>query len=103
MADYTHSYTTDATPAEVLDLAEAYLVGLRGFSVPLGHEPTPDSSEFPLRGGLLAVLFGGHPTVKLTTEKRESKTRLTITANRKQLLEAMDEWASRELDATALS
>jgi hypothetical protein len=49
------------------------------------------------------VLSGGHPTVKLTTEKRESKTRLTITANRKQLLEAMDEWASRELDATALS
>jgi hypothetical protein len=93
VADYTHSYTTDATPAEVLNLAEAYLVGLRGFSVPLGHEPTQDSAEFRLRGGLLTVLFGGHPTVKLTAEKRESKTRLTITANRKQLLDAMDAWA----------
>jgi hypothetical protein len=103
VADYTHSYTTDATPAEVLNLAEAYLVGLRGFSVPLGHEPTQDSAEFRLRGGLLTVLFGGHPTVKLTAEKRESKTRLTITANRKQLLDAMDAWASRELEATALS
>jgi hypothetical protein len=103
VADYTHSYTTDATPAEVLNLAEAYLVGLRGFSVPLGHEPTQDSAEFRLRGGLLTVLFGGHPTVKLTTEKRESKTHLTITANRKQLLDAMDAWASRELEATALS
>jgi hypothetical protein len=103
VADYTHSYTTDATPAEVLNLAEAYLVGLRGFSVPLGHEPTQDSAEFRLRGGPLTVLFGGHPTVKLTTEKRESKTRLTITANRKQLLDAMDAWASRELEATALS
>jgi hypothetical protein len=76
-----------------LNLAEAYLVGLRGFSVPLGHEPTQDSAEFRLRGGLLTVLFGGHPTVKLTAEKRESKTRLTITANRKQLLDAMDAWA----------
>ena len=47
MADYTHTYTTDATPAEVLALAEAYLVGLRGFSVPLGHEPAQDSAEFP--------------------------------------------------------
>jgi len=103
VADYTHSYTTDATPAEVLNLAEAYLVGLRGFSVPLGHEPTQDSAEFRLRSGLLTALFGGHPTVKLTTEKRESKTRLTITANRKQLLDAMDAWASRELEATALS
>jgi hypothetical protein len=93
VADYTHSYTTDATPAEVLNLAEAYLVGLRGFSVPLGHEPTQDSAKFRLRGGLLTVLFGGHPTVKLTAEKRESKTRLTITANRKQLLDAMDAWA----------
>jgi hypothetical protein len=103
VADYTRTYTTDATPAKVLELAEAYLVGLRGFSVPLGHEPTQDSAEFRLRGGLLAVLFGGHPTVKLATEKRESKTRLTITANRKQLLEAMDAWASRELEATAVS
>jgi hypothetical protein len=96
----------------VLDLAEAYLVGLRGFSVPLGHEPTQDSAEFRLRGGLLAGLFGGHPTVKLTTEKltteklttekRDSKTRLTISANREQLLEAMDAWASRELNAMAV-
>ena len=91
----------------MLDLAEAYLVGLRGFSVPLGHEPTQDSAEFRLRGGLLAGLFGGYPTVKLTTEKlttekRDSKTRLTISANREQLLEAMDAWASRELNATAV-
>ncbi len=84
----------------MLDLAEAYLVGLRGFSVPLGHEPTQDSAEFRLRGGLLAVLFIGHPTVKLTTKKCGAKTRLTITANRKQLLEAMDAWASGELGAT---
>ena len=103
MADYTHTYTTDATPAEVLALAEAYLVGLRGFSVPLGHEPTQDSAEFRLRGGLLAVLFGGHPTVKLTVEKRASKTQLTITTNRKQLLDAMDAWASSELEAAAVS
>ena len=47
MADYTHTYTSDATPTEVLALAEAYLVGLRGFSVPLGHVPTQDSAEFP--------------------------------------------------------
>ena len=86
----------------MLDLAEAYLVGLRGFSVPLGHEPTRDSAEFRLRGGLLAGLFGGHPTVKLTTEKRDAETRLTISANREQLLEAMDAWASRELNATAV-
>jgi hypothetical protein len=103
VADYTHSYMTDAPPAEVLALAEAYLVGLRGFSVPLGHEPTQDSAEFRLRGGLLAVLFIGHPTVKLTTEKRGAKTRLTITANRKQLLNAMDAWASHELSATVVS
>ncbi len=103
MADYAHTYTTDATPAEVLALAEAYLVGLRGFSVPLGHEPTQDPAEFRLRGGLLAVLFGGHPTVKLTTEKHESKTQLTITTNLKQLLDAMDAWASKELEATAIS
>ena len=99
----THTYTTDATPAEVLALAEAYLVGLRGFSVPLGHEPTQDSVQFRLRGGLLAMLFGGHPTVKLTAEKRASKTQLTITTNRKQLLDAMDAWASKELEATAIS
>jgi hypothetical protein len=94
---------TDAQPSEVLELAEAYLVGLRGFSVPLGHEPTQNSAEFRLRGGLLAGLFLGHPTVKLTTEERDAETRLTIRANREQLLEAMDAWASRELDATAVS
>ena len=86
-----------------MDLAEGYLVGLRGFSVPLGHEPTQDSAEFRLRGGLLAVLFIGHPTVKLTTEKRGAKTRLTITANREQLLNDMDAWASHELSATVVS
>ena len=86
----------------MLELAEAYLIGLRGFSVPLGHEPTQDSAEFRLRGGLLAGLFGGHPTVKLATEKRDAKTRLTISANREQLLEAVDAWASRELNATAV-
>jgi hypothetical protein len=94
---------TDAQPSEVLELAEAYLVGLRGFSAPLGHEPTQNSAEFRLRGGLLAGLFLGHPTVKLTTEKRDAKTRLTISANREQLLEAVDAWASRVLDATAVS
>jgi len=47
VADYTHSYTTDATPAEVLDLAEAYLVGLRGFSVPLGHDPRETRPSSP--------------------------------------------------------
>jgi hypothetical protein len=94
---------TDAQPSEVLELAEAYLVDLRGFSVPLGHEPTQNSAEFRLRGGLLAGLFLGHPTVKLTTEKRDAKTRLTISANREQLLEAVDAWASRVLDATAVS
>ena len=103
MADYTHTYTTDTTPAEVLALAEACPVGLRSFSVPLGHEPTQDSAEFRLRGGLLAVLFGGHPTVKLTAEKRASQTQLTITTNSKQLLDAMDAWASSELKATAVS
>lgn len=103
MADYTRVYTTDIPPSEVLDLAEAYLVGLRGFSVPLGHEPTQDSAEFRLRGGLLAGLFVGHPTVKLTTDKRGVKSRLTITANRKQLLDAMDAWAAGELSARAVS
>jgi hypothetical protein len=103
VTDYTRVYAIEATPAEILDLAEGYLVGLRGFSVPLGHEPTQDSAEFRLRGGPLALLFGGHPTVKLSAEKREAKTRLTITANRKQLLEAMDAWVSDELDATAVS
>jgi hypothetical protein len=102
VADYTRVYMTDAPPAEVLALAEAYLIGLRDFSVPLGHEPAQNSAEFRLRGGLLAVLFVGHPTVKLTTEKRAAKTRLTITANRKQLLDAMGAWASRELGATAI-
>ena len=102
VADYTRVYMTDTQPSEVLDLAEAYLVGLRGFSVPLGHEPTQYSAEFRLRGGLFAGLFLGHPTVKLTTEKRNTKTRLTISANREQLLEAMDAWASRELGATAV-
>ncbi len=103
MTDYTRVYTTDAPPAKILDLAEGYLVGLRGFNVPLGHEPTQDSAEFRLRGGPLAMLFGGYPTVKLSAEKREAKTRLTITANRKQLLEAMDAWVSDELGATAVS
>ncbi len=103
MADYTRVYMTDAQPSEVLELAEAYLVGLRGFSVPLGHEPAQNSAEFRLRGGLLAGLLWGHPTVKLTTEERDAKTRLTIRANREQLLEAVDAWASRELDATAVS
>ena len=103
MADYTHTYLTDATSAEVLALAEAYLVGLRGFSVPLGHEPTQDSAEFHLRGGLLAVLFGGHPTARLTAEKCASKTQLAITTNRKQLLDATDAWASSELEAAAVS
>jgi hypothetical protein len=93
---------TDAQPTEVLELAEAYLVGLRGFSVPLGHEPAQNSAEFRPRGGLLAGLFLGHPTVKLTTEEHDAKTRLTIRANREQLLEAVDAWASRELDATAV-
>ena len=55
MADYTRTYTTDATPEQILELAEAYLVGLRGFSVPLGHEPTQGSAEFRLRGGLLGL------------------------------------------------
>jgi hypothetical protein len=96
-------YAIDASPAEILTLAEAYLVGLRGFSVPLGREPTEDSAEFHLRGGLLAVLFAGYPTVRLTAERHEAKTRLTITANRKQLLDAMNAWASRELGATAVS
>ena len=100
MAEYRRVYTTDIPPSEVLDLAEAYLVGLRGFSVPLGHEPTQNSAEFRLRVGFLAALFGGHPAVKLATEKRGAKTRLAITANRKQLLEAMDAWASGELGAT---
>jgi hypothetical protein len=103
VARYTRVYTVDASPAEILALAEAYLVGLRGFSVPLGREPTEDSAEFHLRGGLLAVLFGGYPTVNLTAERHDAKTRLTITANRKQLLDAMDAWASRELGATAVS
>ena len=103
MTDYTRVYTTDVQPSEVLDLAEAYLVGLRGFSVPLGHEPTRDSAEFRLRGGPLALLFGGHPTVRLSAEKREAKTRLTISANRKQLLEAIDAWVSHELGARAVS
>ena len=83
-------------------MAEAYLVGLRGFSVPLGHEPSQNSAEFRLRGGLLAGLFAGHPTVRLATEEREARTRLTISANREQLLEAMDAWASGELGATAV-
>lgn len=103
MTDYTRVYTTDAPPAEILDLAEGYLVGLRGFSVPLGHEPTQDSAEFRLRGGPLTLLFGGHPTVRLSAEKREAKTRLTISANRKQLLEAIDAWVSHELGARAIS
>ncbi|MDQ3793953.1 MAG: hypothetical protein M3341_15305, partial [Actinomycetota bacterium] len=62
MADYTRMYTTDVSSSEVLDMAEAYLVGLRDFSVPLGHEPTPNSAEFRLRGGLLGAMVGGHPT-----------------------------------------
>jgi hypothetical protein len=103
VADYMRIYMTDAPPSKVLDLAEAYLVGLRGFSVPLGHEPTQNSAEFHLRGGLLAALFVGHPTVKLTTEQRDAQTRLTISANREQLLNAIDAWASRELDAAAVS
>ena len=41
--------------------------------------------------------------MKLTTEEHDAKTRLTIRANREQLLEAVDAWASRELDATAVS
>ena len=69
--------------------------------MPLGHEPARGSAEFRLRGGLLGALFGGHPTVRLTTEERGAKTRLTITANREQLLDAMDAWATGELDATA--
>jgi hypothetical protein len=101
VTDYTRAYTTDTPPGEILDLAEAYLVGLRGFSVPLNYKPTEDSAVFHLRGGPLALVFGGHPTVKLSVEKREAKTRLTITANRKQLLEAMDAWVSSELGATA--
>jgi hypothetical protein len=100
VTDYTRVYTTDAPPAKILELAEGYLVGLRGFSVPLGHEPTQDSAEFHLRGGPLALLFGGYPTVRLSVEEREAKTRLTITANREQLLEAMDAWVSDELGAT---
>jgi hypothetical protein len=99
MADYTRVYATDFPPSAVLESAEAYLVGLRGFSVPLGHEPTQDSAEFRMRGGLLTGLFGGHPTVRLTTEQRGAKSRLTITANRKQLLEAVDAWVVRELGA----
>ena len=58
---------------------------------------------FRLRGGLFAGLFLGHLTVKRTTEKCDTKTRLTISANREQLLEAMDAWASKELGATAVS
>ena len=61
MADYTRMYTTDVSFSEVLDMAEAYLVGLRGFSVPLGHEPTPNSAEFRLRGGLLGRWSGATP------------------------------------------
>ena len=61
MADYTRVYTTDVSSSEVLDKAEAYLVGLRDFSVPLGHEPTPNSAEFRLRGGLLGTLVGVTP------------------------------------------
>ena len=102
MADYTRVYTTEVSSSEVLDMAEAYLVGLRDFSVPLGHEPTPNSAEFRLRGGLLGALVGGHPTARLTTQERGAKTRLTITANREQLLEALDAWASRELGATTV-
>ena len=102
MADYTRMYTTDVSYSEVLDMAEDYLVGLRGFSVPLGHEPTPNSAEFRLRGGLLGAMVGGHPTARLTAEERGAKTRLTITANREQLLEALDAWASRELGATTV-
>jgi hypothetical protein len=102
VGDCTRVYTTDVSSSEVLDKAEAYLVGLRGFSVPLGHEPTPNSAEFRLRGGLLGVLVGGHPTARLTTEERGAKTRLTITANREQLLEALDAWASSELGATTV-
>jgi hypothetical protein len=41
--------------------------------------------------------------VKLTTDKRGVKSRLTITANRKQLLDAMDAWAAGELSARAVS
>ena len=54
MADYTRVYTADVSSSEILDIAEAYLVGLRGFSVPLGHEPTPNSAEFRLE----AVCWG---------------------------------------------
>jgi hypothetical protein len=79
VADYTRVYTTDVSSSEILDMAEAYLVGLRGFSVPLGHEPTPNSAEFRLRGGLLGALVGGYPTARLTAEELGAKTRLTIT------------------------
>jgi hypothetical protein len=92
-------YTTDVSSSEILDRAEAYLVGLRGFSVPLGHEPTPNSAEFRLRGGLLGALVGGCPTARLTAEERGEKNQLTITTNREQLLDA---WASRELGATTI-
>ena len=102
MADYTRVYTTDVSSSEILDMAEAYLVGLRGFSVPLGQEPTPNSAEFRLRGGLLGALVGGYPTARLTAEERGAKTRLTITTNREQLLEALDAWASRELGAATV-
>ena len=47
-------------------------------------------------------MVGGHPTARLTAEERGAKTRLTITANREQLLEALDAWASRELGATTV-
>jgi hypothetical protein len=102
VADYTRVYTTDVSSSEILDMAEAYQVGLRGLSVPLGHEPTPNSAEFRLRGGLLGALVGGYLTARLTAEERGAKTRLTITTNREQLLEALDAWASRELGATTV-
>ena len=46
MADHTRVYTTEVSSSEVLDKAEAYLVGLRGFSVPLATNlrQTPPSS-----------------------------------------------------------
>jgi hypothetical protein len=103
VADYTRVYTTDVSSSELLEMAEAYLVGLRGFSVPLGYEPSPNSAEFRLRSGLLGALVGGYPTASLTAEERGAKTQLTITTNREQLLEALDAWASSELGATTVA
>ncbi len=85
-----------------MDLAEAYLVGLRDFSVPLGHEPAQDAAEFRLRGPPVAAI---RRPPHGQTERREARDEdaADIAANRRQLLEAMDAWASGELGARAVS